>query len=79
MISNDDDVSTDELREAVEHMHGVPARFILSALAVAVASGCKSSDCGKPCPCPSPFQGPGWYSTTGPGPCCCPESTLCPG
>jgi hypothetical protein len=24
----DDDVSVDELREAVEHMHGVPARFI---------------------------------------------------
>jgi hypothetical protein len=23
-----DDVSIDELREAVEHMHGVPARFI---------------------------------------------------
>src|SRR5580700_4613057 len=24
----DDDVSLDELREAVEHMHGVPARFV---------------------------------------------------
>jgi hypothetical protein len=24
----DDDVSIDELREAVEHMHGVPARFV---------------------------------------------------
>jgi len=24
----DDDVSVDELREAVEHMHGVPARFV---------------------------------------------------
>jgi hypothetical protein len=24
----DDDVSVDELREAVEHLHGVPARFI---------------------------------------------------
>ena len=23
-----DDVSIDELREAVEHMHGVPARFV---------------------------------------------------
>jgi hypothetical protein len=26
--SMDDDVSVDELREAVEHMHGVPARFV---------------------------------------------------
>jgi len=26
----DDDVSIDELREAVEHMHGVPARFVES-------------------------------------------------
>lgn len=25
---HDDDVSIDELREAVEHMHGVPARFV---------------------------------------------------
>jgi hypothetical protein len=24
----DDDVSIDELREAVEHLHGVPARFV---------------------------------------------------
>jgi len=24
----DDDVSIDELREAVEHMHGVPARYL---------------------------------------------------
>jgi hypothetical protein len=24
----DDDVSIDELREAVEHMHGVPARYV---------------------------------------------------
>jgi hypothetical protein len=24
----DDDVSIDELRDAVEHMHGVPARFV---------------------------------------------------
>jgi hypothetical protein len=24
----DDDVSIDELRQAVEHMHGVPARFV---------------------------------------------------
>ncbi|MGO9835640.1 MAG: hypothetical protein ACLP1X_15650 [Polyangiaceae bacterium] len=24
----DDDVSVDELREAVEHLHGVPARFV---------------------------------------------------
>jgi len=24
----DDGVSVDELREAVEHMHGVPARFV---------------------------------------------------
>jgi hypothetical protein len=24
----DDDVSVDELREAVEHLHGVPARFL---------------------------------------------------
>jgi hypothetical protein len=27
-IHDDDDVSIDELREAVEHMHGVPARFV---------------------------------------------------
>jgi hypothetical protein len=27
----DDDVSIDELREAVEHMHGVPARFVEAA------------------------------------------------
>jgi hypothetical protein len=27
----DDDVSIDELREAVEHMHGVPARFAQAA------------------------------------------------
>ena len=26
--SLDNDVSVDELREAVEHMHGVPARFV---------------------------------------------------
>jgi len=26
----DDDVSIDELRQAVEHMHGVPARFVES-------------------------------------------------
>jgi hypothetical protein len=24
----DDDVSIDELRESVEHLHGVPARFV---------------------------------------------------
>jgi hypothetical protein len=27
-VSMDDDVSIDELREAVEHMHGVPAHFV---------------------------------------------------
>jgi hypothetical protein len=27
-MTMDDDVSIDELREAVEHMHGVPARFV---------------------------------------------------
>jgi hypothetical protein len=27
-VMSDDDVSIDELREAVERMHGVPARFV---------------------------------------------------
>lgn len=28
MATMDDDVSIDELKKAVEHMHGVPARFV---------------------------------------------------
>ena len=28
MLAMDDDVSVDELREAVEHMHGVPANYV---------------------------------------------------
>jgi hypothetical protein len=38
----DDDVAIDELREAVEHMHGVPATFV-EAVAVDDASGARSS------------------------------------
>jgi hypothetical protein len=85
-----DDVSIDEPREAVEHMHGVPARFIevnylrwgmtlpiLSALAALTASGCKPY-CTN-CPPPKPVVQPGWCTIEGPPPCFCDELKLCPG
>jgi|SRR5580700_9841468 hypothetical protein len=78
----DDDVSIDELRETVEHMHRVQwwlTVSILSALSVLVAAGCKPSGCDEACSCPGPAEGPGWCSTTGPAPCCCQGSMLCPG